>query len=62
MGVAGGNYSGGKVNYFDYCDKDLMSLLELKDMAEQVGCSGKMCFHYFDNNGVQLQLLNDDHF
>ena len=39
-----------------------MSLLELANMAQQMGYSGNMCFHYFDNNGVQLQLLDDDHF
>ncbi|KAM7482176.1 hypothetical protein LguiB_006759 [Lonicera macranthoides] len=55
--IDGNKYLGGKIFYFDYSDEDLMSLLELEDMAEQLGCSGKICVHYFDKNGVQFTTV-----
>ncbi|RXH81322.1 hypothetical protein DVH24_005236 [Malus domestica] len=30
-------YVGGKVDFFDYCDKDFMSLLEVDNMVEELG-------------------------
>ncbi|KAM7494213.1 hypothetical protein LguiB_028822 [Lonicera macranthoides] len=33
----GKKYLGGKISYFDYCDEDLMSLLELEDMQGKWG-------------------------
>ena len=46
--VGNGNlhYVNGHVVYFDHCDIDYMSMLELEDFAERLGYEEHVSFHY----------------
>ena len=39
-------YEGGMVDYFDKCDVDCISMLELEDFAERLGYEGNAIFTY----------------
>lgn len=39
-------YNGGIIDYFDYCNMDLMSILEIEDMLEQLGYDGTVDSYY----------------
>ena len=39
-------YEGGVVDYFDKCDVDDMSMLEIEDFAERLGYEGNFIFIY----------------
>lgn len=43
-------YVGGKVDYFDYCHQDEMSMLELNEMAKELGLTDIL--NFFHNRGV----------
>lgn len=53
-------YVGGRVNFFDYCDADLMGLLEFEDMVETLGYIGsKQEIYSTDEDGSFFKLESD---
>lgn len=51
---------GGKVDYVDHCDKDLMSLIELDHMLFQLGYKDCMGYYYANTNGELVWCLTDE--
>ncbi|KAB2616894.1 hypothetical protein D8674_012763 [Pyrus ussuriensis x Pyrus communis] len=56
-------YVGGKVDFFDFCDKDFMSLVEVDNMVEELGY-GNMefieSFEPIDQSCVVIEEINGD--
>ena len=52
-------YVGGRVNFFYYCNIDLMSLLEIEDMVESLGYSGKQDFYYIGGDSCWYKMETD---
>lgn len=44
-----GNYIGAEVAYYDYCDINKMSKIELDDMAKELGYTGHSRFYFKGN-------------
>ncbi|GMP78444.1 hypothetical protein CsSME_00034366 [Camellia sinensis var. sinensis] len=55
-------YSGGLKSYFDFCNSDEISLVELDNMAKEVGCTGCNIYCYKLNYCVGLELINTDEY
>ncbi|KAB2609304.1 hypothetical protein D8674_012472 [Pyrus ussuriensis x Pyrus communis] len=56
-------YVGGNVDFFDYCDKDFMSLLEVDNMVEELGYGNVfMSYQYKDHrdgNSKWVEAFDD---
>ncbi|RXH86773.1 hypothetical protein DVH24_022046 [Malus domestica] len=48
-------YVGGKVDFFDYCDKDFMSLLEVDDMVEELGYENVFMSYQYRIPGMEIR-------
>ncbi|XP_020410864.1 uncharacterized protein LOC18790822 [Prunus persica] len=60
--ICGNCYASGSVAWFDYCDKDRMSMTEIDNMVRELGYDGVISYCYsipiYSNSG--LTKLNDD--
>ena len=59
MGNGNLQYVNGHVDYFDHCDIDHMSMLELEDFAERLGYKEHISFHY-RVSAANVRVLEDD--
>ncbi|KAM1234908.1 hypothetical protein ACFX2J_004434 [Malus domestica] len=48
-------YVGGKVDFFDYCDKDFMSLLEVDDMVKELGYENVFMSNQYRIPGMEIR-------
>ncbi|RXI02320.1 hypothetical protein DVH24_026850 [Malus domestica] len=48
-------YVGGKMDFFDYCDKDFMSLLEVGNMVEELGYGNIFISYQYRIPGMEIQ-------
>ena len=56
-------YQHGEVEYFDFCGKDFVSLIELQDFAERLGYEKNVSFYYKVNGSGSIgsfELLDND--
>ena len=58
-------YVGGTVSYFDWNDKDKMSLIELDDIAKRLGYADFVGFHYRNpafvlDGGFKMMHVDED--
>ncbi|GMP99310.1 hypothetical protein CsSME_00046827 [Camellia sinensis var. sinensis] len=53
-------YIGGLISYFDFCNSNEISLVELDNMAKEVGCIGCNIYYYKLNYCAGLELINTD--
>lgn len=57
-------YVGGSISYFDYCSEDEMSMLEISEMAKDLGLHGSVSFFHNRGGGINncnsVVLMNDD--
>ena len=49
----------GKINFFDYCNVDLIYLLEFEDMVKVLGYTGKFDYYCDAEDGNLKKLEND---
>ena len=52
-------YVNGHVDYFDHCDIDYMSMLELEDFVERLGYEENVSFRY-RVSAANVRVLEDD--
>lgn len=53
------HYVESTIDYFDYCNMDIMSKLELDDIVKDLSYNGPLIFSYVDNKQELKWILND---